>query len=90
MKRYTIVGLLVGALALPAAAQAQSSGDGYGAVAGVESGTVQNGVAATPAQVASTESGSLPFTGAEVGLTAGAGLLLVGAGFGLRRLQANK
>jgi len=86
-------------LLVPAAASAQSSKEGYAKnqfnVAGLQEGgdggdgggdgnspsdTVKNTTASGGG------SGSLPFTGADLGVLAGAGVLLLGMGFGLRRL----
>jgi hypothetical protein len=39
-----------------------------------------------PVQAAAEEGGSLPFTGADLGVLAAAGGILLGLGFGLRRL----
>ena len=87
-------------LAVPSAALAQSSTEGYGGngnvVAGIEqSGGGGGGDSDAPQQVAATPSsstgsgsdeGSLPFTGADLGVLAVAGSMLLALGFGLRRL----
>lgn len=90
MKRITHIltlGLLVFALVAPGVALAQGSGDtGYGDSSEIlptiqDSGNDDNG----NEPVASDDGDSLPFTGAELGVLAGAGGLLVLMGFALRR-----
>ena len=95
MKKFLAV---MGATALLAfaapAAFAESGTEGYGGsnvVAGLEQGggtdtgaPVQ--AAGAPVQVAADEGASLPFTGADLGVLAVAGGLLLGLGLGLRRL----
>jgi hypothetical protein len=83
----------IAALMAPAAAFAQSSKEGYGGPGNVISGLEQGGGSggggdSTPSQPVKTQSqgGNLPFTGADLGVLAAAGGLLVGFGFGLRRL----
>ena len=89
MKRTLAIAGVVALLA-PATAFAQSNEQGYGGPGNVVSGLEQGGgggngpTASAPAK-AST-SGKLPFTGADLGVLAAAGGLLVGLGFGLRRL----
>jgi hypothetical protein len=89
------------ALLVPAGAFAQSSSDDtYGGPGNVVQGLEQSGggngggnapaQATSPAtsptkQVQSTQ-GGLPFTGADLGVLAAAGGMLLGLGFGLRRL----
>ena len=73
------------ALSAPAV-YAQSGEEGYGGsnvVAGLEHGG--GGDTGAPVQAATNE-GSLPFTGADLGVLAAAGGLLLGLGLGLRRL----
>jgi hypothetical protein len=105
VRRIFIIMVAVMALALPSAALAQdgygpsggvlpeeSSGGGGGGPSGTSGGgkppaatapaTVENGVQ-------SSGGGELPFTGADLLVVAGIGLVLVGAGVGLRRLRAN-
>ncbi len=95
MKRLALLMAMV-ALALAAAAPAYASsavGDTYGGRGGGIVGTVDSGDSGgptTPApqqtQVAgTTDDGSLPFTGLDVGLLALGGVALVGVGIGLRR-----
>jgi hypothetical protein len=73
------------ALSAPAV-YAQSGEEGYGGsnvVAGLEQGG--GGDTGAPVQAATNEN-SLPFTGADLGVLAAAGGLLLGLGLGLRRL----
>lgn len=92
---------LLAALVLPAAAFADSSKEGYGGPNNVVSGIQDEGddggtpttpvsdvsdVADTTASAAPEEASTLPFTGADLGILAGAGVLLLAFGFGLRRL----
>jgi hypothetical protein len=87
MKRLVLILAVFGVLALPAAAIAQSSQNGYSNVAGVSAGGNQGGGnAPTAVQTTSGGGGSLPFTGLELGLVAGGGVLLLGAGFALRKV----
>ena len=86
------------ALTPAALAQSQSSGAGYGGEGGGVAGQVQGGGAAGQAgagggapNVASEagnpdETGLLPFTGLDVALIVGGGLLLLAAGVGLSRM----
>ena len=93
MKRLALLMAVVAlALTVAAPAYAQSAvsdtyaGKGGGIVGTVDSG---NGPSASNApqqvQVASNDSGSLPFTGLDIGLLALGGVALVGVGVGLRR-----
>jgi hypothetical protein len=100
-KAFAVTGVLALLVVLaPATALAQSSREAYGdnAVAGLEQNS-DNSPAATdksspksspaPANSVSKSSAAgetLPFTGADLGVVAAAGALLVGFGFGLRRL----
>jgi len=85
----SMLAILVLALVLAAPAFAQpSSQDGYTDQAGQVQAQVDE---ESSAPVAATGSGgggggSLPFTGLDVALIAGAGVLLVGAGIGMQRL----
>ena len=76
------------ALLAPSAAFAQSSDEAYGGdnsvVAGLEQGG--GGGGPTPSPTQTQGGGSLPFTGSDLGVVAAAGGLLLGLGFGLRRL----
>src|SRR3954452_10034123 len=90
-KGLAIAGIMM--LMAPAGAIAQSGTEGYGGPGNVISGLEQgggggnngggNGSAPVKAQ---SQGGNLPFTGADLGVLAAAGGLLVGLGFGLRRL----
>jgi len=89
------------ALALPSAALAQ--GNGYGAGGGVlgeqnngggsskpSGGNAGEQAAAAPVSAEhGTSGGQLPFTGADLLIVAGIGMVLLGAGVGLRRLRDN-
>jgi hypothetical protein len=78
LSAVTILAMFV-AMAVPAAAQNGYSGTG---------GQVQTQVQDTGATTSGSGSGSgsLPFTGLDVALLAGAGLLLAGAGIAMRRV----
>jgi hypothetical protein len=79
VKRLVIIGTcVVTALTVwaPVALAQQSSVDGYGGGAGGIQSDVEGG-----------GGGSLPFTGLDLGLLIGGGLLLLAVGFGLRRLS---
>jgi hypothetical protein len=91
MTRFKKLLAVVGATALLAfaapAVYAQSGTEGYGGsnvVAGLEQGG--GGDTGAPVQAAADEGASLPFTGADLGVLAAAGGLLLGLGLGLRRL----
>jgi hypothetical protein len=71
------------ALMAPSVAFAQSSDEGYGGAGGIAGQVDTGGGDEAPVEEAA---GSLPFTGAELGVLAAAGGLLVLLGFGLRRL----
>jgi hypothetical protein len=86
------------ALAAPAVYAAQSGTEGYGGnntVAGLEQGggtdsptptTTTTPTTTNTTVQAADEGGSLPFTGADLGVLAAAGAMLLALGFGLRRL----
>ncbi len=94
-----LAALLV-AMSLTSVAFAQSSVDGYapddGAVqnqiqgnddSGTPSGTnPSTSSGTTPQATKSSDSGSLPFTGLDLALLAGAGVVLLGLGIGMRQL----
>ena len=85
----SMVAILVLALVLAAPAFAQpSSQDGYTDQAGQVQAQVDEESSAPVAVTGSGGGGggSLPFTGLDVALIAGAGVLLVGAGIGMQRL----
>jgi hypothetical protein len=82
IKKVSAALLCVLFLALPGAALAQSGTSGY-----EEQGSAVQGVVnANDNGGGGGSGGSLPFTGAELGVLAGAGGLLVLLGFSLRRL----
>lgn len=94
MKRFALFLMIIAAMAVPAAAHAQSTG--YGDVAGVTQGASggpgDTGAASTSAPVGSVATagedvggGVLPFTGLQLALIFGAGVLLLGTGLMLRR-----
>jgi hypothetical protein len=88
------------ALLVPAGAFAQSSSDDtYGGPGNVVQGLEQGGgsgggnapaeatsPATSPTKQVQSSQGGLPFTGADLGVLAAAGGMLLGLGFGLRRL----
>ena len=83
----SMLAILVLALALAAPAFAQpSSQDGYTDQAGQVQAQVGEESSAPVAVTGSGGGGGLPFTGLDVALIAGAGVLLVGAGIGMQRL----
>jgi hypothetical protein len=86
----SMLAVIVLALALAAPAFAQpSSQDGYTDQAGQVQAQVDEESGAPVAVTGSGGGGgggSLPFTGLDVALIAGAGALLVGAGIGMQRL----
>ena len=84
-------------LALATTAFAESNVEGYTDVKGQVQSDVDDGSAPGASQgspdgsqgsspVAAADSGSLPFTGLDMGLLVGAGGVLVAAGLGMRRL----
>ena len=100
LKKAMAAAIAVVALVFPAAAVAQQSGqDAYRPQGQIEQDVEgdQGGVGGSPgagggvggeeaAGNASNSGSGLPFTGMDVALLAGAGALLLGAGFGMRRL----
>jgi hypothetical protein len=88
MKSLTAICCVV-ALMVPSMAFAQASDEGYGGAGGVAGQVETNGGDGGDdggAPVTTADSESLPFTGAELGVLAAAGGMLVLLGFGLRRL----
>lgn len=78
--------VLVVTLAPVAAAQSgDPTGSAYGGVAGEIQGTLDEPSATEETQTV----GTLPFTGLDLALAGGAGVLLLGLGFGLRRASRN-
>ena len=102
MRKMKKVLAVAGAVALfaPSAGFAQSGSEqgGYagsnGVVAGLQQGTSgDGGGGGGPTGTASTSGGSggdasLPFSGSDLGVIGAAGALLLGLGFGLRRLTS--
>lgn len=89
MKRLALLMAVVAvALALAAPAYAQNAvSDTYAGKGGGIVGTVEGGNGpSTPQQVQTSNDGSLPFTGLDIGLLALGGVALVGVGVGLRRV----
>ena len=91
MKKLPLILMIAAVLALPATAVAA---DGYTNVPGVTqeaAGTPESGSA--PAAVASagspSDTGILPFTGLELALMFGAGVVLLGTGVALRRTRTH-
>ena len=92
MTRFKKLFAVVGATAMlafaaPAYAGSQSGTEGYGGsnvVAGLEQGGGSD--TGAPVQAVADEGASLPFTGADLGVLAVAGGLLLGLGLGLRKL----
>jgi hypothetical protein len=86
---FSVVLALILCLAIASAASAQSSVEGYNDQAGQIQAQVEESDEAPTQPVATSGGGgggSLPFTGLDIALLAGAGGLLVAAGFGMRRL----
>jgi hypothetical protein len=87
VKKFALIVMMVAILAAPVSAVAS---DGYSNVAGVNQGGSSG--TSTPSAVASagesSGSGLLPFTGLELGLMFGAGVVLLGTGIALRRTRA--
>ena len=88
MKTKSLIAIVCAlALMVPSAALAQSTDDGYGGAGGIAGQIDSGGEEGAPVTTAD-ESGSLPFTGADLGVLAAAGGMLVLLGFGLRRLTS--
>ena len=87
-KTFAMAGVI--ALLAPAAAVAQASNEAYGGdgdvVAGLESGSGNDGGNNNATSPTATEGDNLPFTGSDLGVLAAAGGALLGLGFGLRRM----
>lgn len=84
MKRLALLVLVVACFAVPATAAAQ---DPYTNVAGANEGNGGAPQAQTVAAANGDDGGSLPFTGLELGLMLGAGVLLLGTGVMLRQIR---
>ena len=96
-RRLVAILTVVAALALAPAAFAQSTGTGYGGIAGqtaqgskdksgVAGNNGTNGNDGTVATQASSSNGVLAFTGLDLALLAGGGLVLLASGVALSRL----
>ena len=72
-------------LIAPSAAFAQATDEGYGG-AGAIAGQIDTGGPSEAPVTTEEQSGSLPFTGADLGVLGAAGGMLMLLGFGLRRL----
>lgn len=95
--RKTFLGMLsmilAAALLLPSASFGQSSSvGGYGGTGGEVAGALDDGASAAESGSAvesdssnSSELGSLPFTGVDIGWMVGGGVLLIGAGIAMGR-----
>ncbi len=90
MKKLPLILMIAAVLALPATAVAA---DGYTKVPGVAQESAPDSGSGSPAAVASagspTDTGVLPFTGLELGLMLGAGIVLLGTGVALRRTRTH-
>jgi hypothetical protein len=80
MKRIAILIATVGVLLLPSATLANSTCQQYSS---------QDCNVVTTTTTSTSSAGTLPFTGLDVGLLAGGGLTLLGAGLVVRRLSRN-
>jgi len=99
MKMVVALSVVIGILALTPAAFAQSSGTGYAGQGGVAGQVSQGGgsnngggngkvAGTTAASQASENNGVLAFTGLDLALIAGGGLLLLVGGVALSRMVA--
>lgn len=96
VKRFALIMMVIAAMAVPAVAQAQTNG--YGNVVGAtpgSSGPSSSGSSSTAAPAASVAAtgdevggGVLPFTGMQLVLIFGTGVLLMGTGLMLRRARS--
>ncbi len=95
MRRTFALLLLAIALLAPSTAFGQDARDGYGydvlgEIQTIEPQPGSNTSESPPATPAPpTSNSSLPFTGADVGIVAGLGIVLLAAGLGLRRVRLN-
>lgn len=89
MKKLGLVVMIIAAFAVPATAVAAT--DGYNDVAGVtgSSGgpTSSAGAPEAVASSGSSDLGVLPFTGLELSIMLGVGIVLLGTGLALRRAR---
>jgi hypothetical protein len=95
MRKLFVIGFVIAALAVVPAALADSSTalGGYGSsgqkpVVQVKGSTESQGTQGTAAATSGPD--ALPFTGSDLAIFLGAGIVLIGLGFGLRRLGADK
>lgn len=84
--------LILFVLALPTFAVAQdASVSGYAGGGGGNQGTLGQGNAGGPTTSAqSSQSGTLPFTGLDIGMMAAGGLILIAAGAGIGRVVSRQ
>lgn len=90
--RRTFALLLVGtALLAPSSAFGQDAREGYGYDVLGEIQTVEPGGGGTSTVTSPpvASDSALPFTGADIGVVAGLGVVLLAAGLGLRRVRLN-
>lgn len=88
--RYAVAVSCLLALAAPSASLAASGTDGYENKGAEVQGLVQSGGGGGGAETspASASTSTLPFTGAELGISAGIGGVLILMGFALRRMTS--
>jgi hypothetical protein len=93
LKIFVASMLVALAVAMPAAAQTNATQKAYTLRAGVTETSIQgnqpsSAQAQAPKQVNATKSsgGGLPFTGLQLSVVLGVGIVLLGAGLGMRRL----
>lgn len=88
----TVLALLVAVPFAAAAGGSSSVLNGYNQVAAQNTGVQSGGgsLGATSPTTGSPTTGTLPFTGLDLGLVAGAGIVLLGVGVSLRRLARTK
>lgn len=89
MRKLLLLTAVLAMLMVPATAMAS---DGYSNVAGITQGSSggNGGNEAAAVRPVETSGGSLPFTGLNVALVLGAGLVLVAAGLTLRRSTGHR
>jgi hypothetical protein len=88
VKRLIGLVLVVLVVMLAPAAAAQSEDPTVGAYGGL-AGEIQGPLDEPGATETTRTIGTLPFTGVDLALAGGAGILLLGLGFGLRRASRN-
>lgn len=93
MKRIYVIAATAIVLGLSVASGALAGGStlqgGYGGEAAAGT-AVHPKTSIAAAAAAPVQSGTLPFTGTDLAFAGGAGVLLLGSGFGLRRLGRNR